>query len=210
MANILPYTTKEVFIPAKNEVEIENVEAIYDSLSSRPRGKLVVTSKRVAFLMGPVANILVRGNEFPLRLAKANISFSNFVSATFRTETSFIVFKKELVEVSYETPEGYAKKAIFQIQRKGVAPALVETIKAAAVKYSNSHIETELPYDKFMDFVEYLSVEKSIRPLYYDSVSRCIAVGSSYFCINKDWEVTGSSDIINKAKDWIKEFVGKA
>ena len=58
-----------------------------------------------------------------------------------------------------------------------------------------------------MGLVEYLSVDKAIRPLYYDSVSRCIVVGSSYFCVTSpEWTVEGSPDIVDKARSWIEEY----
>ena len=68
-----------------------------------------------------------------------------------------------------------------------------------------------LPMYHFMSFVEFLGVSKALRPLYYDSVSRCIVVGSSYFCIkDAEWRVEGSSDILPKASSWIDEYRSRA
>ncbi len=204
---ILPATAKEVFVPARGETELDSCEAEYESVSGKPRGTLVVTTHRIAFLQSPVTSIVVGGEQQPVRLVTVNIGYSNFMSALHRVERKLFIVN-EYVEVSYETPEGIARKAVFKVKGKGVAERVVSSMRAAAAKYRSTLAkEPKLPLAEFMGFIEYLSIDKSIRPLYYDSVSRCIVIGSSYFCVTSpEWSVEGSPDLVDKAKTWVDEY----
>ncbi len=204
---LIPASAREVFIPLRDEAELARAPGDYLSVHDRPRGELLVTSYRVAFLAEPIGSIRVWGEEYPLRLVRVNVGYSTLISASYRLEGRLFL-KYEVLEVSYETPEGIARKALFRLRGKGVAASLVDTITAAATRYREKvRDESRIPPQPFIGLVEFLSVDKSIRPLYYDTVSRCIAIGSSYFCIKDvEWNVEGTPDILGKAKGWIEEY----
>ncbi len=206
MAYLLPGTAQEVFVPLRGEAELVSVEAEYASVAERPRGDLVVTNHRVAFATGQVATIQAGAEAVAVRAVRVNIGYSSLVSAAARVERRLLV-SHEIVEVSYETAEGIARKAIFRLRRRGFASAVVDSIRTAAAKYREQAREPRLPLPEFMSFLEFLSVDKSIRPLYYDTVSRCVVIGSSYFCVTSpEWSVEGSPDIVGKARAWVDEF----
>jgi hypothetical protein len=202
---LLPAAAQEVFIPVRSEAELLRVEADYESLPERPHGELTVTSLRVAFVTERVATVQLGAETIPVRAVRVNVSYANFVSVAAKVERKLFI-AKELIELSYEA-EGIARKAIFRLRRRGYLQTVVDTIKTAAAKFRERVREPRLPLAEFMAFLEFMAVDKSIRPLYYDSVSRCVVLGSSYFCITSpEWSIEGSPDIVEKARAWIDEF----
>jgi len=206
----LPSILKEVYIPIRNEQELIRTQGIYLSSKTKPEGDIVITTERISFLSEPLGIIRVGAEDVSLKAALVNIGYSSYISANIRIEKKF--FKKEkLLEVNYESVGGLAKKAIFKVKEKGQIEEVLKNIEVATIKYREKNKESIiLPLNVFMKFAEFLGVNKAVRPLYYDSVTRCIAIPSSFFCINDaDWNVDGSPDIINKAKSWVLEFKDK-
>ena len=211
MGFILPSTSIEVFIPFNDEVSIAEEDVEYLSITEKPRGKLVVTNYRVAFLEKLLGTIQVKGTEFNLHSVKVNIGFNNFISVNYRTERRLFTVS-EILEITYETREGISRKALFKVKAKDKGRELLDTIRAAVTKYRSSEGGKKplIMTSDFLNFIEYLSLDKAIRPLYFDSVSRCVAVGSSYFCIiDNEWNIDGSPDLVGKVKLWIEEFLTK-
>ena len=210
MGFILPSTSIEVFIPFNDEASLaeENVE--YLSITEKPKGRLVITNYRVSFLEKLLGTIQMRGTEFSLHSVKVNIGFNNFISANYRTERRLFMVN-EILEITYETKEGISRKALFKVKTRDKGRELLDTMRAAVTKYRSSGDKKSLIMTSdFLNFIEYLSLDKAIRPLYFDSVSRCIAVGSSYFCIiDNEWNIDGSPDLVGKVKLWIEEFLAK-
>jgi hypothetical protein len=205
--SLIPATAREVFIPLRDEAELARVPAEYISVYEKPRGELLVTSYRLAFPSALVGSIRLAGEEYPLRIVRVNVGYGMLISASYRVEGRLFM-KYEVLEVSYETPEGIARKALFKLKGRGVAAGIVDTISSAAARYREKvRSEDRLAPQAFLKFVEFLSVDKSVRPVYYDTVSRCIAIGSSFFCIkDMEWSVEGSPDIVGKARSWVEEF----
>jgi len=210
MGFILPSTSIEVFIPFNDEIDLAEESVEYLSIAEKPKGKLIVTNYRAAFLEKPLNTIQRKGAEFRLYSVKVNIGFNNFISANCRTERRLFMVN-EILEITYETKEGISRKAIFKIKTKGKGRELLDTIRAAVAKYrSEGGKKSLILTSDFLNFIEYLSLDKAIRPLYFDSVSRCVAVGSSYFCvIDNEWNIDGSPDLVGKVKLWIEEFLAR-
>jgi hypothetical protein len=206
MGYLLPSTLKEVYIPVEGEQELSRVRATYLSTRSRPEGDLVITTRRISFLFKPLGVIRTHTGEVPLHEALVNIGYNQYISTSVRTEKKF--FRRErIIEINYETLEGLAKKALFKVKDEEIED-VIKNIEVAATRYREEEKESSaLPIKLFAKFAEFLSVNKAIRPLYYDSVTRCIAIPSSYFCIkDAEWNIIGSMDIVDKARNWMVEF----
>jgi len=210
MSLILPTSVREVFIPFKDEKELSKTPAVYLSAVDAPKGDLLITNYRVAFLTEKLGSIRLGGEDYPLLGVKVNIGYSSFISANYKIEKKIFI-TREILELSYETIDGIVKKAIFRLKTKGVAQSSIESMRLAAIKYREKlKARSRPPYNQFIEFIEFLGVDKSIKPLYYDSVSCCVAIGSSYFCITDiEWNIDGNPDIIGKAKSWIDEYLSK-
>ena len=209
MSFILPSTTIEVFIPLNDEVTLSEEDVEYLSISERPRGKLMITNYRVAFLEKPLGTIQRKGAEFKLHNVRVNIGYENFISANYRSERRLFMVS-EILEINYESKEGgISRKAIFKVRAKGKGKELLDTIRASVARFrSEGKKRLTISSADFLNFIEYLSLDKAIRPLYFDNVSRCAAIGSAYFCIiNNEWGVDGSPEIVSKVKSWVEEFL---
>ena len=206
----LPSILKEVYIPIHNEQELIRSQGTYLSSRSKPQGDVVVTTERVSFLSEPIGIIRVGTEEVSLQTALVNIGYSSYISANIKLEKKLFM-KEELLEINYEAVGGLARKALFKIRDKGQTEEVLRNVEIAAIKYREKSKESLiLPMNLFTKFAEFLGVNKAIRPLYYDSVTRCIAIPSSFFCIkDADWNIDGSPDIVNKAKSWVLEFKDK-
>ncbi len=60
--------------------------------------------------------------------------------------------------------------------------------------------------EKFKEFITYLSVQKFIRPLEFDPVSRVISVSGALIFVANNWQVEAPSEILSNAESWIKSF----
>ncbi len=208
--SFLPSVLREVYIPVKGENELSRVQGSYISVPSKPEGDILVTTMRISFLARPVGVIRVQAEDFPLQETLVNIGFNSFISANVRVEKKLFL-EERILEVNYEAPGGLARKALFKVKDKGQIEETLRNIELAVSRFRLENTASNaLPLPVFAKFAEFLGVNKAIRPLYYDGVTRCIAIPSSYFCIrDSDWTVDGSPDMIEKAKSWISEFRGR-
>jgi hypothetical protein len=87
-----------------------------------------------------------------------------------------------------------------------------DTIKMVAnrVSVSSEQIyEIRKKIDEFKNFITYLSIEKFIRPIYFDPVSRVLQISNQQIFISEDWDVKGSQDIARNMSRWINTFKEK-
>ncbi len=200
---MIPSTAIEVIIPARGEAVISSNNVVLEY--PKARGTLVITTWRVSVAGEPVAEIYRGGSLESVRKALLNIGYESLVSVSARRERKLFLKEVGKIELVYETLEGIVKKAMLEVSSK-VVDEVVREVKALSSRFKSQKIE-KAPLKPFLSFIEFLAIDKGIKPLYYDTVTRCIAVGSSYFCIKGvEWELEGSQDIIPRAEAWIKEF----
>ena len=208
----------EVMVPREGEEVVLEAEARPVSgvrhegqgLLARLKGlapRLVVSSHRVAVLGRRVASIpgVHVGEPLEVREAPLNVGYEWLLSAAIRYERRLGLLKTPILEVIYEAPEGPTRKALLRVPD---AERVRDAITEAAGMYRRSREGREdLPVKLFMAFVEFLLLSKSVRPVYFDRVSRCVVIGDSYACIRGlEWEVEGSPDLRDKVSRWVREF----
>ena len=156
--------------------------------------------RRIASLAG-----FYSGESIEVREAPLNVGYEWFLSANIRYERRLGVIKTPLLEIIYEAPEGPTKKAFLRVAEAEKVRDLI--LESADMFQKAKSKDEELPVKLFMAFVEFLLLNKSVRPVYYDRVSRCILVGGSYACIRGlEWNIEGSPVIKDKVSKWITEF----
>ncbi|RLG84591.1 MAG: hypothetical protein DRO40_00950 [Thermoprotei archaeon] len=199
---------KEVFVPTRGEAIVREEPVHHVSgimgLSKGVGGTLLVSNRRVAFLRETLTKIVFRNEEIPVRHAYGNIGYERLISVNVSEEKKLFL-KQLFLEIIYETLEGLTRKIVFKTKDPG---NIANDIRYNVTVFRSKNLGANLfPQKIFMNFVEFLAVEKAVKPLLYDSVSRCIVIGTSYFCITDlEWNIEGSKDILDKAKNWINEF----
>ncbi len=203
MGLLLPSSAIEVFIPLRGEAEVASYPASVEA--PKAEGTLIVTNYRVAVVGEAVATIY-RGAAEQLRKTIANVGYESMVSVASKVEKKLFLLEKHFLEITYEDVEGIIRRLRIELPR-GKATEAEEAVKISLTRFRERGPTQRLPVRLFLGFVEFLAVDKALRPVYYDSVSRCIAVGSSYFCVKDiEWSVEGSADILAKARSWVEEY----
>jgi len=211
MSNV---TLLESFFLKPGEQIIREEEVKYEGgltfQSKKVKGILRLTNGRIIFIsnkneLGKNEKVIINMTLDKLLLGETEKSLLGSVLS----RTGFTNISKHYTIFSYEDLYGVMQKPKF---KSANAIEWAETIKlvASRVQKTGEQIyETRKKIEEFKNFTTFLSIEKFIRPIYFDPVSRVLQISSERIFISDNWEAEGSQDITRNLEEWIDTFKEK-
>jgi len=185
-----------LLMPGERVIREEEVK--YDGgltyLGKRVKGCLTMTNQRLLF-------IARRG-----QLAKEErVVINVFLSCVMPSEIKTGLLKEVLI-VPFEDWYGIMQRPRFKTSNASLWMDAINSI--ALTQESVKPIsEKKKEIERFRKFVSFLSVEKFVRPLLFDPVSRVIRVGDQQAFIDSQWNVEAPPELRGNLKRWLTEFL---
>lgn len=187
-----------IFAPSEKVVMEDYVkyEGGLTSLAKKVKGHLTVTDKR--FIL--VAN--------PGQLAKREKTVLNTILPCLLSCEIKPRLLGETLIVSFEDWTGFMQRPRFKVSDASSWTNVIDGLLSTK-KDLESVSETKKEIEDFKQFVTFLSVEKFIRPLYFDPVSRVLKVGDQQAFVDNDWSVQGPPELQKNLARWLQEFLAR-
>ena len=176
-------------------------------------GLLTFTTHRILFVAdkGEVARDEKVIVNFPLDRLFTGESRARFVTTLLdKAKVPQIAsFFGDFITISFEDWFGVLQRPRFKTKNAVEWSDLINNLMATKVPDITPIAERRKEIEKFKEFVTFLSSEKAISPLEFDTVSRVIMVGSNQIFFDNGWIVTTSESIKPTVESWIKIFGAK-
>lgn len=206
------FCEKFLLKPEEQIVKEENVkfEGGLTYQSKKVRGWLIVTNQRLLFKsqagkLGKDEKIII------------NITLDRFLTeeTKSRSITSFLdkagaprlaSFFGEFLIISFEDWFGIMQRPKFKTSKSSEWYDVINNITIKSKSDPRPIAERRKEIEKLKDFASYLSVEKFVRPLYFDPVSRIIQISDKRMFVDEKWNLKSPSELSINMKDWLKDF----
>lgn len=190
---------EETIILAPGEKVVMENDVKYEggltSLGKKIKGHLTITDRRLVL----VAN--------PRQLArKEKIVLNTILPCLLSCEIEKRFFGETLI-VSIEDWTGFMQRPRFKVSDASSWTNAINGLLSTKKKVEVSEIGMKI--EEFKQFVTFLSVEKFIRPLRFDPVSRVLRVGDQQAFVDFDWSVHGPIELKKNLERWLGEFLAR-
>jgi len=192
---------EEMVILAPGEKIIMENDAKYDggltSLAKKVKGHLTMTDQRLIFVAR--RRQLARRKKIVL-----NTILPCLLSCEIRTR-----FLGETLVISFEDWTGFMQRPQFKVFDASSWANAIDGLLSSKKKLG-SLSELRKNIEDFRQLVAFLSVEKFIRPVYFDPVSRVLKVGDQQALVDFDWAVQGPIELKKNLERWLEEFLARS
>ncbi|MGD8505768.1 MAG: hypothetical protein PVF15_03795 [Candidatus Bathyarchaeota archaeon] len=187
-----------IFAPGERILMEDHVkyEGGLTSLAKKIKGHLTITDKRF---------MLVADTG---QLAKKEKTVINTILPCLLSCDINPRFLGETLIVSFEDWTGFLQRPRFKVSDASSWTNAIESLLSTR-KEVESVSEMKKKIEDFKQFVAFLSLEKFIRPLYFDPVSRVLKVGDQQAFIGFDWTVQSPPDLQKNLERWLGEFLAR-
>lgn len=191
---------EETIIFAPGEKIVMETDVKYEggltSLGKKIKGHLTMTDQRLVL----VAN--------PGQLAKREKIVLNTILPCLLSCEIKKRFLGETLIVSFEDWTGFMQRPQFKVTDASSWTNAIDGLLSTKKKVE-SVSEIKKKIEEFKRFVTFLSIEKFIRPLYFDPISRVLKVGGQQAFVDFDWSVQGPVELKKNLERWLGEFLAR-
>lgn len=207
-------TLLEKFFLRPNEkiVREENIkfEGGLTFQSKKVKGRLILTNYRIIFIagkgqLGKKEKVVL---NIPLERLFLSETESSFITSLI-AKTRFASLSRDYLVFSFEDWFGVMQRPRFKTSESIEWSETIDNISFKVMRSSEAVFEIRKKINEFKEFATYLSIEKFVRPLFFDPISRVIQIANKQIFIDENWKTEGSQDIVDRLDHWIRTFKAK-